>query len=257
MVKHLENRVALVTGGFTGIGLAICKSLARCGADIAMCARSVDERIAREVRAIGQSVYCGSIDVRDTESVNDFTGSVVSELGTVDILVNCAGISARQTVESHSDSQWEDVIDTNLGGPFRLIRACLPAMKQQHWGRIINIGSTAARTARADYPAYCASKSGLLGLSRAVALEGAPYGISCVMVSPTWVETNMMHESMTLKAEQNATSVEQTYSEIVGQSPQKRLVQPEEIAELVSYLCRNVAQGVTMEDIQLNAASMW
>ena len=222
--------MALVTGGFTGIGLAICKALARSGADIAMCARTVDEEPAREVRAIGQGVYCGSIDVRNSESVIEFTESAVSELGTIDILVNCAGISARQAVEGHSDSQWEDVLGTNLGGPFRLIRTCIPAMKRQKWGRIINIGSTAARTARADYPAYCASKSGLLGLTRAVALDGAPYGISCVMVSPTWVETKMMHESMTVRAKKNAASVEQAYSDLLDRSPQKRLVQPEEVA---------------------------
>lgn len=257
MVKYLKKRVALVTGGFTGIGFAVCKSLAHCGADIAMCARSVDENKTREIEAIGQRVYSGSIDVRSSPSVNEFTDAVVSELGTVDILVNCAGISARQTVESHTDALWDDVIETNLGGPFRLIRACLPAMKQQQWGRIINIGSTAARTARADYPAYCASKSGLLGLSRAVALEGAPHGIGCVMVSPTWVETKMLHESMTIKAEQNAASVEQVYSELLRQSPQQRLVQPEEVGELVSFLCRNEAIGITMEDIQINAASLW
>ena len=85
-------------------------------------------------------------------------------------------------------------------------------MKKQQWGRIINIGSTAARTARADYPAYCASKAGLLGLTRAVALEGAEHGITCVMVSPTWVETKMMHESMQVKAQKSGISIEESFS---------------------------------------------
>ena len=257
MEKYLQDRTALVTGGFTGIGFAICKSLAHCGANLAICSRTINDEKSQSLRDLGQSVISKSVDITNTQAVSNFIETVQSQLGTIDILVNSAAISAHQLVEEHPLTLWNDVIDTNLNAPFKLIRACLPAMKKQKWGRIINIGSTAARTARAESAAYCASKSGLLGLTRSVALEGAAHGISCVMVSPTWVETPMMHRSMETAAEMNKTSVEDEFSSLIQQSPQKRLVQPQEIGTLVSFLCRNEALGITMEDIQVNAANDW
>ena len=139
-----------------------------------------------------------------------------------------------------------------------MIRACLPQMIERGWGRIINIGSTAATTATADHAAYCASKSGLLGLSRAVALEGAPHGVSSVVISPTWVETEMMANSMAIQARDNAgTSVERGIAGLSSEQPQKRLVQPAELGALAAFLCRDEALGITMEDIQLNAGALW
>ncbi|MGD8420257.1 MAG: SDR family oxidoreductase, partial [Gammaproteobacteria bacterium] len=116
---------------------------------------------------------------------------------------------------------------------------------------------TAATTATADHAAYCASKSGLLGLSRAVALEGAPHGVSSVVISPTWVQTEMMDNSMRLQAEKAGTSIEDEYARIVAEQPQQRLVQPGELGALAAFLCRDEALGITMEDIQLNAGALW
>jgi NAD(P)-dependent dehydrogenase (short-subunit alcohol dehydrogenase family) len=138
-----------------------------------------------------------------------------------------------------------------------MIRACLPAMKARNWGRIINIGSTAATTASADHAAYCASKSGLLGLNRAVALEGAPHGVSSTVISPTWVQTEMFDSSMKIQARKAGHSVEEEIAKIVAQQPQQRLVQPRELGELAAFLCRDEALGITMEDIQLNAGAWW
>ena len=257
MDQYLQGRVALVTGGFTGIGFAISQSLAQRGAKIAIASRTVNQQKLQTLRALSNSVFSESVDIRDTQAINDFIETVQSQLGAIDILINCAGISAHQLVEDHPDSLWNAVIETNLSAPFKLIRACLPAMKKQNWGRIINIGSTAARTARAQNAAYCASKTGLLGLTRAVALEGAAHAISCVMVSPTWVETPMMHASMGIAAQDNSTTTETEFSRLIQQSPQQRLVQPEELGALVSFLCRQEALAITMEDIQVNAACDW
>ena len=138
-----------------------------------------------------------------------------------------------------------------------MIRACLPGMIERRWGRIINIGSTAARTAVADHAAYCASKSGLLGLSRAVALEGAPHGVSSVVISPTWVQTEMMNNSMAIQARNAGHSVDEELARLVEEQPQKRLVQPQELGALAAFLCRDEALGITMEDIQLNAGALW
>ena len=149
------------------------------------------------------------------------------------------------------------MIDINLSGPFRMIRACLPKMIERRWGRIINIGSTAATTATADHAAYCASKSGLLGLNRAVALEGAPHGVSSVVISPTWVQTEMMDNSMAIQARNAGSSVAEEYARVIDEQPQRRLVQPGELGALAAFLCRDEALGITMEDIQLNAGALW
>ena len=255
--RYLEGRVAIITGGFSGIGLSIGEALALRGAAVALGGRTVRDNAADAFRSKGASVFCGHLDVRDVDSVQQFVNSVRSALGPIDILINSAGIAISQTVCGHPEDTWNDVIDTNLSGPFRMTRACLPGMIERQWGRIIHIGSTAARTAWGDHPAYCASKSGLLGLSRAVSLEGAPHGVTSVVLSPTWVETEMLRTSFHHQATTKGSTMEREIDELVASSPQQRLVQPEEIAAMAAFLCRDEARGITMEDIQINAGSLW
>lgn len=149
------------------------------------------------------------------------------------------------------------MIDTNLNGPFRTTRAFLPSMKARGWGRIVNIASTAGTTAVADSAAYCASKSGLLGLSRAVAIDGAPYGVNCITVSPTWIETDMLHKSAVCIAQESGQTSEEVLQKIKDSNPQKRLVQASEIGALVDFICSDACAGLTMEDIQVNAGAFW
>ena len=202
-------------------------------------------------------MFCDHLDVREIDSIRHFVNTVQTTLGPIDILVNSAGIGISQTVCDHPEDAWNDVLDTNLSGPFRMTRASLPGMIERRWGRIIHIGSTAARTAVADHPAYCASKSGLLGLSRAVALEGAPHGVTSVVLSPTWVETEMLRSSFHRRATATGSTTAREISELAANSPQQRLVQPEEIAAIAAFLCRDEARGITMEDIQINAGALW
>ena len=155
------------------------------------------------------------------------------------------------------DSDWIDVIDTNLNGPFRTIRSCLPGMMNSNWGRIVNIASTAASTATDTHAAYCASKSGLLGLTRSVAIEGAPHGVTCTSVSPTWVETEMLSDSIEKMAQVSGKSRAEEKAAIAAANPQHRLVQPAEVAQLVSFLCSDLSPALTMEDIQVNAGAFW
>ena len=255
--RYLDGRVALVTGGFAGIGKAIALALAECGALVAVGARRQPEAAVAELEAACPDLFYGSLDVADSGSVTAFVEGLEARHGPVDILVNAAGVTAHQHVCGHDEQVWLDVIEINLSGPFRMIRACLPQMIERGWGRIINIGSTAATTATDDHAAYCASKSGLLGLNRAVALEGAPHGVSSVVISPTWVQTEMMDNSMKIKAQDAGISVEQAYAEVIAEQPQRRLVQPRELGTLAAFLCRDEALGITMEDIQLNAGAFW
>ncbi len=257
MQNYLENRIAIVTGGFSGIGKAIAIALAERGATIAVGARRVPNAVVDELEAVTDKLFYERLDVADAASVDAFVNALEFDRGPADILVNSAGVTAHEFVCGHDERSWLDVIDINLSGPFRMIRACLPNMIERGWGRIINIGSTAARTATADHAAYCASKSGLLGLNRAVALEGAPHGVSSVVISPTWVQTEMMNHSMAIQARSAGHSVEDELARVIETQPQKRLVQPRELGLLAAFLCRDEALGITMEDIQLNAGALW
>ena len=257
MDTYLEGRVAIVTGGFSGIGKAIAVALAERGATIAVGARRLPQEAIEELGEVTDRLFCQRLDVADVDSIDAFIDGLASAYGYADILVNSAGITAREYVCGHDEQSWRDVIDINLSGPFRMIRACLPKMIERRWGRIINIGSTAATTAVADHAAYCASKSGLLGLNRAVALEGAPHGVSSVVISPTWVQTEMFDSSMAIQARNAGRSSDEEIATLVAEQPQKRLVQPRELGALAAFLCHDDALGITMEDIQLNAAALW
>jgi NAD(P)-dependent dehydrogenase (short-subunit alcohol dehydrogenase family) len=255
--RYLEGRIAIITGGFAGIGKAIAIALAERGATIAVGARRQPGAAIEDLKAVSDAFFYQKLDVADVDSVAAFVEALANEHGDADILVNSAGVTAHELVCGHDEKSWLDVIDINLSGPFRMIRACLPKMIERRWGRIINIGSTAATTAVADHAAYCASKSGLLGLNRAVALEGAPHGVSSVVISPTWVQTEMFDSSMQIQAGKAGHSVDEEIDKLVAEQPQKRLVQPQELGALAAFLCRDEALGITMEDIQLNAAALW
>lgn len=258
MDKYLQGRVALITGGLNGIGKAIAIALAERGAAIAVGARrEPSAAVIAELESASEQLFHQRLDVADLASIDSFVDGLANACGYPDILVNSAGVTTHEYVCGHDEQSWLDVIDINLSGPFRMIRACLPKMIERRWGRIINIGSTAATTAVADHAAYCASKSGLLGLNRAVALEGAPHGVSSVVISPTWVQTEMFDSSMAIQARNAGRSVEEEIAALVSQQPQQRLVQPRELGALAAFLCHDDALGITMEDIQLNAGALW
>ncbi len=140
-----------------------------------------------------------------------------------------------------------------------MIRKLLPGMIGRKWGRIVNIGSTAASVGWRDNPAYCASKAGLLGLTRCVGLEGAPHGVTCVMVSPTWVETELMRRNVeqVVAREGRGRSLDEAMAEIAAQNPQQRIIQPGEIAATVAFLCGEGARGITAENIQITGGALW
>lgn len=255
----MKQRVAVVTGGLQGIGLAIAQAMTQNGVRVAVGSRRGGDSRASSAanKAVGCDGLVSTLDVASSDSVEAFIEEVKVAMGKPDILINAAGVSVHQTVCGHSDEDWNQVIDINLSGPFRMIRACLPEMKQQGWGRIVNIASTAARTAAPTHAAYCASKTGLVGMTRAVALEGGPHGVTCVAISPGWVETDMLRESARTMAKKSGRTEAEEIAAMGATNPQNRLIQPEEIAALTVYCCSEAAAGLTMEDIQVNAGALW
>lgn len=241
------------------MGLAIARRLARDGTTVVIGARSAgdDAYVRRTLGADADGLTAAELDVRQADSVDAFVANVAEAHGGVDILVNAAGVYEEAAVIEHPEQVWTDHIDTNLSGTFRMIRAVMPHMKRAGWGRIINMASVAAHNGMANNAAYCASKAGLLGLGRCVGLEGAAHGITCVSISPTWVETEMLRRFIDADMEATGQSLEDVRAEYAKSNPQNQLVQPTEVAELAAFLASDAARALTMEDYQINAGSLW
>ena len=255
---NAHSRTAIVSGGLSGMGRAIAKRLASDGITVYVGARrGNDPEITAPMAAESEGVVkFGQLDVRDSASVAAFTQSVMAEQGKVDILINAAGIYEEAAVIDHPDALWDDTIDTNLTGSFKMIRAVMPSMVANQWGRIINLASVAAHNGMADNAAYCASKAGLLGLGRCVSLEGAAKGVTCNSISPTWVETEMLKQFIDDEVAEGAPRAE-VVAKYEASNPQGKLVQPQEVAELVAFLVSDAGRAMTMEDFQVNAGSLW
>jgi NAD(P)-dependent dehydrogenase (short-subunit alcohol dehydrogenase family) len=253
------RRVAIITGGLTGIGLAAAKALADQGHHVAIGSRQGDNAHAtEEARALlGKDALIAKLDVASQPSVDAFTTIARHHFGPPTILVNAAGIYREAIFPSHSDADWLDQIEINLNGPFRMIRALWGDMVEAGWGRIANVASTAGSVGAAGYAAYCASKAGVIGLTKSVGVEGAPQGINCISVSPTWVETPMMENAIGRIAKANGITPEAARERLTHSNPQGRLVQPEEVANLIGFFCTDASLGLTNVDIQVNAGADW
>ena len=275
--RFLDGRAAMVTGGASGMGRAMALAFAEAGADVAVGSLLSDrsgtvadgevaylpgrgelDATAREIEACGGRALAMGLDVTSMESVETFFDAAVEAFGKVDILANAAGITAEQTIVGHTDVLWQKVLDVNLSGTYRSIKLCLPGMIEREWGRIVNIASTAASVGAPTSGAYCASKAGVVGLSRCVALEGAAHGVTCNTISPTWVETGFGRDWMSGIAESQESRPGEAYiADVKSANPQGRLIQPSEIGALALYLCREEAVGVTMQDLTISAGSLW
>jgi 3-hydroxybutyrate dehydrogenase len=275
--RYLTGRAAMVTGGASGQGRAIALALAARGADVAIGsylathgsvpkgqdsyfpAEQELEAVCKEIGAHGVRAIGLDLDVRSNESCDAFVAATEKQFGKIDILINSAGIAAEQPMVGHPDDIWLNIIDTNLTGYYRTIKRCLPGMIRRKWGRIVNIASTAANVGAKDNAAYCASKAGILGLTRCVALEGAPHGVTCNAINPGFVNTRMLRSTLrTMKARDgDKRSEEEMIAAIAETYPQKRIIEPEEIGNLAAFLCHDDALGIAAEDITIAAGSLW
>lgn len=255
----MTGRIAIITGGTTGIGLACAKALIASGHRVAIGARGAgDLALQADLKAqLGTDTLVARLDVADRAAVEAFVAQVRVALGRPTILVNAAGIYREAFLPDHAEADWCDQIEINLTGAFRMTRAVFGGMQAEGWGRIANIASTAGTKGEKGYAAYCASKAGLIGLSKATAVEGAPHGISCIAVSPTWVETPMMAQAITRIAEDEGLSLTHARASLEASNPQGRLVQPEEVAAMVGFFCSPHAPALTNVDIQINAGAGW
>ncbi len=252
----LESAVAVVTGAAEGMGRAIAWKLAREGARIAICDRNREglEDAAEQMAASGFRVLAQVCDVSDNRQVEEFISAVSGEWGRIRILVNNAGISKRNPILEPGDETWHELLATNLTGVYYCTHRALPHF--QDGGRIVHISSISGKVGSAEYSAYCASKHGVIGLTRALALELAPRGITVNAVCPGWVRTSMARRDLQETARLEGLSLESMRRRILDGIPLGTMILPEQVAGLVHFLVSPAGAAITGQAVDISAGEV-
>jgi NAD(P)-dependent dehydrogenase (short-subunit alcohol dehydrogenase family) len=254
----LEGRHALVTGAGRGIGRLVALHLAESGCDLALASRTRTEveAVASEVNALGRRTHAVVTDVARAEEVARLFREAKEALGSVEILVNGAGVAPSAPFAKTSESLWRAAIETNLSGVFYCMREALPEMMERGWGRIVNIASIAGKTGYPYIAAYAASKHGVLGLTKCAALEAAAHGVTVNAVCPGYVDSPMTDVSIQRLAEKTKKPPAEIRKLLEDMSPQKRLFTAQEVAAFVLFLCGEDARGITGQALSLDGGTV-
>jgi len=231
-METLQGKHAVVTGASRGIGLAIAYALRAQGARITLMARDA-RALEAAVAELGGDTAWQAVDVTDAEGVS----AAFARAGAVDILVNNAGQAASAPFGRTDAALWQRMLDVNLTGAYHCIQAALPAMLDAGWGRVVNVASTAGLTGYRYVAAYCAAKHGLVGLTRALALEVANKGVTVNAVCPGFTDTDIVADAVANIVRKTGRTADQARAEMTAANPQGRLVQPDEVAHAVAWLC--------------------
>jgi 3-hydroxybutyrate dehydrogenase len=245
----LKGKVAIITGSTSGIGLGIARRLAHDGCKIMLNGFGNEDVIGslkEDLRKSKTEVDYHGADMTKPDEIKDMITTTQKKFGSVDILVNNAGIQYVSPIEEFPIDKWNAIIAINLSSSFHTIRAAFPIMKQQKWGRIINIGSAHSLVASPFKCAYVAAKHGLAGLAKVVALEGAELGITCNVICPGYVKTPLVDNQIADTAKARGMTPEQVVRDVIlDAQATKQFVTVEQIASLASYLATDEAASIT------------
>ena len=255
---RLQDKVTVVTGGGRGIGRAIALAFAEEGAKVVIAARTKGEidAVAEDIRSLGRQGVGIAVDLSRREAIQPFIDRVFSQFPTVDILVNNAGVGSSQNPKSvinFDDEFWDLSLFVNLTIPYLLMKAFLPKMIAQGWGRIINISSSGGKKGFEYASAYCASKHGIIGLTRSAALELAKMGVTVNAICPGPIRTAMLLKRLQFEAKEKGISLEEAEK---SRNPMQRLIEPEEVAALAVYLASEEAKGMTGQAMNICGGSI-
>jgi NAD(P)-dependent dehydrogenase (short-subunit alcohol dehydrogenase family) len=230
--ETLNGKHAVVTGASRGIGLAVARMLVAHGARVTLMARD-EGALAAAAQSMEGAVGWQVVDVADADSV----AAAFAHAGIVDILVNNAGQAASAPFGRTDAALWQRMLDVNLTGAYHCIQAALPGMVDTGWGRIVNVASTAGLTGYRYVAAYCAAKHGLVGLTRALALEVAAKGVTVNAVCPGFTETDIVRDAIATIVRTTGRTEDEARAALASANPQGRLVRPDEVAHAVAWLC--------------------
>ena len=250
----LAGRHAVITGGGRGIGAAVAEALTRLGASVSLIGRKAEVLQAEATRLTkehGTKVATAPADVTDEAAARKAIATLRDALGPPSILVNNAGIAVSAPFLKSDAALWRKLLDVDLMGAVYCTQAVLPGMLEAGWGRIINISSVAGLTGYPYITAYCAAKHAMIGLTRALALETARKNVTVNAVCPGYVDTEMTARTIANIVSKTSHSSEEALASLVAHNPQRRLIQPTEIADAVVWLCSDGAASVTGQSIVL------
>jgi NAD(P)-dependent dehydrogenase (short-subunit alcohol dehydrogenase family) len=254
---ELAGRVAIVTGSGKGMGPSIAETLAREGADLMLCGRDLAalEKVSERVRTLGRRALVASCDVCKSADVEAMVIHTLRMLGGhIDILVNAAGGTGpveRSTIDTTPD-EFDDVVAVNMRGVYLTIRAVLPTMMAQRYGKIVNVGGTWGLRGRELRMAYSATKWGLRGITKSVALEAGPYNINVNDVCPGIVEGPRVDNTFRVKSQRSGKTVDQVREESAAEYALRRFSTPQDVAEVIAFLCSDKSRQITGQDIAVD-----
>lgn len=251
----LAGRIAIVTGASSGIGRAIAVLLAARGAKVVAVGRDQPRLAALAAEA---DLLPLAIGLETAEACAE-VAAAARRLGPIAILVNAAGRggSLDRPIWEQSSDDWRATMAVNLDAPFELTKAAAQDIRRIGWGRVVMISSTAGEVGAPAMSPYCASKHGIIGLMRSVAQDLAPFNATCNAILPGWVRTRMAERDAEQEAKQRGLSIEAIWAERAAANPARRLVTPEEVANVAGYLCSDEAAAVNGEAITVSLGSYW
>jgi len=246
---NLAGKRALVTGGGRGIGAACARELAAAGASVVVCGRKAAdlEAVAKE---IGGEAFV--VDLLDRGA----TDAALAKLGKIDILVNNAGAAESAALDKTTDDMWDRIVELDATSPFRVVRALVPAMVKAGWGRVINIASNAGVSGYGYTAAYCAAKHAMVGFTRALAIDLARTGVTINALCPGWVDTALADEAVARIAEKTGRSTADAKKTLENMSPQRRMIEPAEVAHAAVMLCADAARGIHGQTLVIDGGAI-